>query len=84
MDFSMPNCEGPEAARAIIAYLNDYPSVKKPYICCVSAYVSSKYKERAFAAGMDMFIVKPLLKDSIERILIAAKMKELPTTAIKP
>ena len=38
MDFNMPECNGPSAAKAILEYLSENaPDLARPYICCLSA-----------------------------------------------
>ena len=32
----------------------------KPYICCVTAYSEASFLHRAFAAGVDSFLTKPV------------------------
>ena len=57
MDFSMPDCDGPEATLKIRKYLAEQadPNLVKPFICCVTAYDFEKYKKEALEAGMDHF-----------------------------
>ena len=56
MDYSMPKCDGPEAARAIISYLA--PTTARPYICCVTAYENEDFQRVALESGMDQFTNK--------------------------
>ena len=59
MDFEMPVCNGPPAAKAIIEYLSvNASSLAKPYICCLSAYEAQCFKDEAYAAGMDDYFSK--------------------------
>ena len=54
MDYSMPEMDGPEAAKEILEFVRTQPpAVKRPYICCFSAYQDKRFNERALAAGMD-------------------------------
>ena len=41
----------------------------RPYITCVSAYEEDLYKDMAFAAGMNMFITKPVSEDDMKKVL---------------
>ena len=55
----MPKCNGPDAARAIILYMNENaPMIARPFICCVTSYNSPSFKETALEAGMDFFAAK--------------------------
>ena len=61
MDYAMPYCDGPSATRAIHEYLNENAAhATKPFICCMTAYLDSASKKKAYAAGMDYYIEKLL------------------------
>ena len=60
LDYSMPGKDGPQTSIAI-RELCKGAGFDRPYICCVTAYSEAQYKRRALEAGMDKFMVKPLL-----------------------
>ena len=76
----MPICNGPKAVEAILQYLSVYPDMKKPYICCLSAYSNPEYENEALRSGMDKFQAKPIFSNTIEFILQEARML-IPTTS---
>ena len=61
LDYSMPICDGPHAAKKIREYLQQVGG-GRPYICCVSSYQDQSFKDVAVASGMDEFITKPIPK----------------------
>ena len=60
LDYSMPEKDGPQTSIAIRELFKD-ADIDRPYICCVTAYSEAHYERRALEAGMDEFMVKPLL-----------------------
>ena len=42
MDFSMPECDGPEATKQIREYLTMEKSDRQPMICCCTAYCEAE------------------------------------------
>ena len=74
MDYSMPLCSGPQAAKAILEYLSAYPEVQRPYICCLTAYNTIKFREEAKKSGMDDFYNKIMNRDDMEKIIKAANI----------
>ena len=83
LDFSMPNMDGPTAATTILKAVmeaqkkqlslrNSQPRIKKPFICCVTAYTDPAHQKVALDAGMNLFVSKPLLQATMRRILSEA------------
>ena len=67
MDFDMPMCNGPPAAKAIIEYLSlNASNLARPYICCLSAYDAQQYKDEANAAGMDDYFSKNITEKELK------------------
>ena len=76
MDFSMPVCDGPTSCKLIIELL-DTAGIKRedqPIICCISAYTEKHYSDVVKAAGMETFLIKPVFKDQLHKLLIKAKL----------
>jgi CheY-like chemotaxis protein len=63
MDISMPNIDGYEATRRIRERYNDMP------IIALSAYASSVEKTKAYASGMNDYLVKPINLPEVVRVL---------------
>ena len=65
MDYSMPDCNGPEATKRIREFLNQrgIPRKKQPYICLLTAYSGKSYKKNAIESGMDACLNKPVFKN---------------------
>lgn len=72
MDMQMPYMDGLEATRAIRALPQDY--THRVPILCMSANALQSHKEKAFAAGMNGYIVKPFdpfaLRETLEERLL--------------
>lgn len=69
MDIKLPQINGLEATRKIRTFNNDV------YIIAQTAYAQPNYKEEAMAAGCNNFIVKPIDKNRLNRIL--SELKQL-------
>lgn len=65
MDLEMPGMDGYEAARNI----RMLPAERLPYIVALTAHAMPEYRERAFQAGMQAYLSKPVKKDEIARLL---------------
>ena len=76
MDYSMPECNGPEATRQIRELLNErgVPKKDQPFICLLTAYVEKKFHIKAMEAGMDCSVPKPIFKDSLRKILVKTNL----------
>ncbi len=64
----MPVKNGPQTAFEIRS-LCEERGVKKPYICCVTAYSEEHFKTNALESGMDEFVLKPIGQDKLQEIL---------------
>ena len=70
LDYSMPNCDGVQTVKLLSKFMNTYMPLKKPpFICCISAYSSNKYRVNATAAGMHYYLSKPVGKDAMRVVL---------------
>lgn len=71
LDLSMPEMSGFEVAQEIREFEASMHDGKRTYICALTALVSADDRHRAFAAGVDEYVVKPAksgdLKDVIDR-----------------
>ncbi|MDR3549357.1 MAG: response regulator [Candidatus Pacebacteria bacterium] len=65
MDIDMPVMDGIEATREI----RKLQCGPKPYICALTAFASEQMRRRAFEAGMDQFLSKPLTKSGLNEVL---------------
>ena len=72
MDFSMPVIDGPTGSRMIRDLLSEAGIAEEDqtFICCVTAYSETKFIQIAKAAGMDTYLVKPVFKDDMHKLLI--------------
>jgi signal transduction histidine kinase/ActR/RegA family two-component response regulator len=71
LDLSMPEMSGFEVAQKIREFEASTRDGKRTYICALTALVSAVDRHRAFAAGVDEYVVKPAkfgdLKDVIDK-----------------
>ena len=71
LDLSMPEISGFEVAQKIREFEASANDGKRTYICALTALVSADDRHRAFAAGVDEYVVKPAkfgdFKDVIDR-----------------
>ena len=69
MDMQMPDMDGLEATRRIVA---TYPEGQRPYIIALTANAMQGDRERCIEAGMDDYISKPIrledLQQAFERV----------------
>ena len=66
----MPQMDGPMFV-AELKILLEQANLPMPYICCCTAYVEASFKRRAFEAGMNNFLTKPIdYKDLAKMLLI--------------
>lgn len=66
----MPVINGAEATRRIRSFLkNQEPKVKQPFICCLTSYNVQNFKVEAKRAEMDAFLVKPIFKTGVKKLL---------------
>jgi CheY-like chemotaxis protein len=73
MDFELPDMNGADAARLI----RQNPATAHIPIVGCSAFIGSEWRERALAAGMVDYFVKPisaeLIKAKIEKFIVSEK-----------
>jgi PAS domain S-box-containing protein len=65
MDMQMPDVDGLEATRTIVASIGD----RRPRIVALTANAMSDDREACLAAGMDDFLAKPLRRDELAAAL---------------
>ncbi len=72
MDYSMPGLDGPSCVKAIRQFLaeNTVGKHTQPFVCFVTAYQEKSFRDEASKAGMNSFIVKPIFKDNLHKVLI--------------
>ena len=76
-DLFMPICSGLDAAEQIRAYYRSEISAElceEPYICMLTCNESESCKKKAYAAGINEVIKKPIFKAGVQRLLINAGM----------
>ena len=74
MDYSMPWCDGPTSTVKIRQLLTNPCKEDSPYICFLTAYSNKENLVRAIESGGDKFLVKPVFKKQIHRVLIDANL----------
>ena len=78
----MPDMDGPATAKAILDKVRDFQATSfygeetfpLPFICCLTAYTESIYKNSALASGMQDFKTKPLNSEDLEKLLRQLKI----------
>jgi PAS domain S-box-containing protein len=65
MDMQMPNVDGLEATRSIVAQMGD----RRPRIVALTANAMGDDRDSCLAAGMDDFLAKPLRRDELAAAL---------------
>ena len=69
LDYSMPDLDGPSVAKGIAELLEENPTLKKPLICCCTAYSEASFKRTALDSGMDQFLTKPVTFMELRSVL---------------
>lgn len=69
IDGEMPDIDGLEVTRRIRQQDKDLPRSRRPYIVGIAANTVTCSRERCLEAGMDDYIGKPVVKESIVRVL---------------
>ena len=72
LDYSMPEMDGPNVAAEIRFIFQQNTLLGEdqiPYICCCTAYTETSFKQKAIAAGMDHFLIKPVKSSELAEIL---------------
>ena len=76
MDYSMPECDGPTAAAAILKLLSEHRPLDPPVlIACVTAYTTESFRKAALDSGMKHFLTKPVNVGNIEALLLEVGLK---------
>ena len=68
MDLQMPEMDGLEAARRIVA---QFPPARRPYLIALTANAMEGDQEVCLAAGMDAYLSKPVKREDLRRALQA-------------
>lgn len=82
MDVQMPEMDGLEASRKIVA---EWPANKRPRIIAMTANTMQGDQEKCFAAGMDGFVSKPVRIEELQSVLERSPktvVEELPPASI--
>ena len=66
----MPRCDGPTCLRLIHDYFEQNPHFQRPKIIFMTAYSENIFKKEAKQAGADKYIIKPIFKDELQKLLI--------------
>jgi GAF domain-containing protein/CheY-like chemotaxis protein len=74
MDVQMPEMDGLEAARRIVARWSD--AAKRPRIVAMTANAMQGDREACLAAGMDDYVTKPIRVDALVEALNQAKTRD--------
>ena len=74
MDMQMPEMDGIEATKRIIA---SYDGARRPIIIAVTASALKEDSDRCFAAGVDDYISKPIQIDELKQALQRAAPKTI-------
>ena len=71
MDISMPEMDGLTAVKEIkkLFELSNINASQQPYICCCTAYNEEAFNKKAFDAGADHFMAKPVTGEDIKTLL---------------
>ncbi len=81
MDVQMPEMDGLEATRKIIA---TYEAHQKPYIMAITANATKKDRQQCMDAGMDDYLSKPVRFDDLVEALQRSRSREKHAQARRP
>lgn len=65
MDLSMPGVDGWQATRSI----KDDPTLAETFVVALTGHGEAHFRERATAAGVDDFILKPCVPEDLYKML---------------
>ncbi len=71
IDIGLPGIDGYEVARRITTQLDG----TRPYLVALSGYGSAAHKQRAFEAGFDEHVAKPIASAHLRRLIATAPAK---------
>jgi CheY-like chemotaxis protein len=77
MDVQMPEMDGLQAAREIVARLGE----GRPRIVAMTANASTSDREECFAAGMDDFLSKPVCSADLRKAILATPARYVASAA---
>ena len=73
IDFSMPEMDGPQTAKALLTYFQENEAerhkIARPYLGCVTAYTQVSFMKEAISAGFNKFMSKPISSDELDDCL---------------
>jgi PAS domain S-box-containing protein len=72
MDIEMPVMDGIQATHAI----RKHPQIKQPYIVALTAHVMPDSRDKFMQAGMNDYVSKPVLMESLIAILVKASQQQ--------
>jgi CheY-like chemotaxis protein len=78
MDVQMPEVDGLQAAREILARFSDRD---RPRIVAMTANASITDREECFAAGMDDFLTKPVRSGDLAKAIAATPSRYVESAA---
>jgi len=76
MDVQMPEMDGLEASRRIVARWPD--AAQRPRIIAMTANAMQGDREECLAAGMDDYVTKPIRVDALVQGLMGATPRGMP------
>ena len=68
MDYSMPDLDGTQCTKIVRKFAADR-SLQQPFICCMTAYTETQFKDVALRAGMNSYLVKPVFRQQLQGLL---------------
>ena len=82
LDYSMPEMNGFECTQKIIEIMQQHrisdlhsaELVRMPFICCVTAYRSPSFHQKAKEASIDLVLIKPIFKEQVHELLIKSSI----------
>jgi CheY-like chemotaxis protein len=77
MDVQMPEMDGLQAAREIVAQLGD----ARPRIVAMTANASTSDRDDCYAAGMDDFLSKPVCSADLRKAILATPVRFIASAA---